>query len=308
MRLGVLDVGSNTVHLLVVDARPGGAPSAAASHKWPLRLAEHLDADGAIDDEAVGLLADTLTECRVRADDAGCAELLTFVTSAVREAVNGEQVLAQVRQRSGVSLEVMSGRDEARVTFLAARRWFGWSAGKLAVFDIGGGSLEIAGGPDEDPDVALSVPLGAGRMYREFGDDLAAMRRHARITLGAVIGDLSRHGPFDRAVGTSKTFRALGRITGAAPRSEGPFVTRRLERHDLQQWMPKLAEMEISDRAKLPGVSLDRAPQILAGAVVAESVMDLFGVNQLILCPWALREGVLLRHMDHLTNGSGRHD
>ncbi len=120
-----------------------------------------------------------------------------------------------------MELRVLSGgTEEARATFLAARRWYGWSAGTLAVFDIGGGSLEIAVGRDEEPEIALSVPVGAGRMTRRFGsDNVSEMRRYVRAEIGAVIGgDVLRRGPpFDKAVGTSKTFRTLGRITGTAP-------------------------------------------------------------------------------------------
>ena len=107
------------------------------------------------------------------------------MTSAIREAGNGIEVLKRVRAETGVELHVTSGEDEARLTFLAVRRWFGWSAGRLLVLDIGGGSLELAAGMDEDPDVALSLPLGAGRMTRRFlpeaasggRPDLAALRK-----------------------------------------------------------------------------------------------------------------------------------
>src|SRR5205807_5490293 len=101
------------------------------------------------------------------AEAQGCDELLAMVTSAIREATNGLEVLARIRERTGVDLQVLSGAEEARLTFLAVRRWFGWSAGRLLSLDIGGGSLEIAAGEDEDPDVALSLPLGSGRLTRE---------------------------------------------------------------------------------------------------------------------------------------------
>src|SRR3712207_8544376 len=87
----------------------------------------------------------------------------TLFRSAIREARNGMEVLDRVRRQTGVTLQVTSGEEEARLTFLAVRRWYGWSAGRLLVLDIGGGSLELASGTDEDPEVALSVPLGAGR-------------------------------------------------------------------------------------------------------------------------------------------------
>ena len=134
---------------------------------------------------------------------------------------------ARARQPStaGVNLAVLSGEDEARLTFLAVRRWFGWSAGRLAVFDIGGGSLEIAGGTDEAPDVAWSLPLGAARLARTwFGGDrppttrrCADLRRQIRADIARDAGHLLRPGVPDRAAATSKTFRSLARICGAAP-------------------------------------------------------------------------------------------
>ena len=102
------------------------------------------------------------------AEDKGCEEMIGFATSAVRDAVNSHEVLAHVSRVAGVDLAVLSGEDEARLTFLAVRRWFGWSSGRLLVFDIGGGSLEIATGQDENPDVVQSLPLGAGRLTRDL--------------------------------------------------------------------------------------------------------------------------------------------
>ena len=300
MRLGVLDVGSNTVHLLVMDARPGGAPVPAAAHKLELRLAELLDPDGSLSAAGTASLVDMVGQCAQVAEDTGCAELLAFVTSALREASNGAEVIDEVATTTGVRLQVLSGADEARQTFLAARRWFGWSAGTLAVFDIGGGSLEIAAGRDEDPQAAVSVPVGAGRMHRRFGSDLVAMRRHVRTEIGAVIGEVLRCAPFDRAVATSKTFRSLARIAGAAPSAEGPYVARRLTRSDLSGSLVRLTEMPAARRTALPGVSAGRAPQLLAGAVVAEAVMDLAKQESLDVCPWALREGIILHALDRL--------
>ncbi|MDO5498162.1 MAG: Ppx/GppA family phosphatase [Propionibacteriaceae bacterium] len=301
MRLGVLDIGSNTVHLLVVDARVGGAPSPAASHKRELRLAEHLADDGTMTRQGIDQLIAMVESSRVFAEDSGCAKVLPFVTSALREAVNCDEVIAECRAATGVELRVLSGTDEARATFLAARRWFGWSAGTLSVFDIGGGSVEVATGRDEEPEVALSVPVGAVRMAREFGPkDVAGIRRYARAEIGSVIGDVLRRGPYDRAVATSKTFKMLGRLTGAAPSGEGIYVRRVLSKQRLSDAIAKIVDMPIEKRSELAGVSAGRAPQLLAGAVVAESVMDLAGVSELELCPWALREGIILNYLDHL--------
>ncbi|MFI9586474.1 Ppx/GppA family phosphatase [Streptomyces sp. NPDC052236] len=307
MRLGVLDVGSNTVHLLAVDAHPGARPLPAHSHKAELRLAELLDADGAIGPEGVDRLIDVITKALQAAEDKGCEEVLPFATSAVREASNADLVLARVRTETGIDLAVLTGEEEARLTFLAARRWFGWSAGKLLVLDIGGGSLEIAFGMDEEPDAAVSLPLGAGRLTAMLpGDppdpqDVKALRRHVRAQIARTVGEFSRFGKPDHIVATSKTFKQLARIAGAARSAEGLYVQRDLSRKSLEEWVPKLAAMTVEQRAELPGVSEGRARQVLAGALVAEAAMDLFDAAELEVCPWALREGVILRRLDHLT-------
>ncbi|WP_031511436.1 Ppx/GppA phosphatase family protein [Streptomyces megasporus] len=308
MRLGVLDVGSNTVHLLVVDAHPGARPLPAYSHKAELRLAELLDSDGAIRPDGVEKLAATVREALEIAEDKGVEDLLPFATSAVRDAANADRVLAHVAAETGVELRVLSGEDEARLTFLAARRWFGWSAGRLLVIDIGGGSLEIAYGIDEKPDTAVSLPLGAGRLTSAWlpGDppdpaDVRALRRHVRHEIAKVVGDFSRLSAPDHVVATSKTFKQLVRLAGAPRSGEGAFVQRELNRAALEEWVPKLAGMSAAERAGLPGVSESRARQLLAGAMVAEGAMDLFGVERVEICPWALREGVILRRLDALS-------
>jgi exopolyphosphatase/guanosine-5'-triphosphate,3'-diphosphate pyrophosphatase len=306
-RLGVLDVGSNTVHLLVVDAQRGGHPMPAASVKSELHLAELLDASGSITELGGRRLLDTVVRAREAAESYGVQDLVAFATSAIREAANGEELLAAVRVETGVDLQVLPGRDEARLTFLAVRRWFGWSAGRLLVLDIGGGSLECAAGRDEVPDVAVSLPLGAGRLHRDWlaradpprRPDLKALRAYVAAQLERM-PDL---GSADHHVATSKTFRSLARIAGAAPYSLGPRVPRHLRAEDMEDMVGRLAKMSAAERTRLPGVAAGRAPQLVAGAVVALAVMRRLGVEQLEICPWALREGVILRRLDWLAEG-----
>lgn len=303
MRMGVLDIGSNTGHLLVVDAFRGGPPVPAHTYKEVLRLAEHLDADHAVTPEGVSRLVKYVVEAKAEAEDKGCKTILAFATSAVRDAINADEVIAAVNRTSGLELQVLAGDDEARLTFLAVRRWFGWSAGRLGVFDIGGGSLELAAGPDETPDVAQSLPLGAGRLTRDWmqaGRTTSELRLHVRSAIADDAGAILRGGSFDRAVATSKTFRSLGRICGAASSSEGQYVRRVLRKQDLSPLVEQLTTMSPEEIAGLPGVSPDRAHQIQAGAIVAEATMDLFDLTELEICPWALREGLLLEHLDGL--------
>ncbi|MCB0893880.1 MAG: Ppx/GppA family phosphatase [Nocardioides sp.] len=310
MRLGVLDIGSNTGHLLVVDAHRGAAPLPAYSYKQPLRLAEHLDEAGAVAPAGVDALSGFTAQALRVAEDKGSEDMLAFATSAVRDAVNSEAVLAEVRQRTGQDIAVLSGEDEARLTFLAVRRWFGWSAGRLSVFDIGGGSLEIAGGSDEEPDVAWSLPLGAARLARQHfaggkpdEETVRGLRRQIRADIARDAGRLLRAGTPDHAAATSKTFRSLARICGAAPSADGPLVPRSLPLDTLTQWIPKLVAMTPAELADLPGVSPSRSHQVVPGALVAEAVMDIFELPALEICPWALREGVILERLDQITAG-----
>jgi exopolyphosphatase/guanosine-5'-triphosphate,3'-diphosphate pyrophosphatase len=306
MRLGVLDVGSNTVHLLVVDAHLGAHPWPAHSEKAVLRLAEQIKPDGRLSHEGADALVAAVKAARRSAERLETDDLLAFATSAVRDATNGAEVLARVRREAGVELRVLSGEGEARMTFLAVRRWFGWSAGRLLVLDIGGGSLELAAGIDEEPDTALSVPLGAGRLTRERlhadppkSADVDALIEYVEKTLDKPAKAVM-NGGWDHPVATSKTFRTLARLAGAAPSSKGPLVRRTLTVTGLHQVRNFIQYIPSGKLAEMDGVSASRSRQLLAGAIVAEATMRRLGIDAVELCPWALREGVILRRLDIL--------
>jgi exopolyphosphatase / guanosine-5'-triphosphate,3'-diphosphate pyrophosphatase len=307
MRLGVLDVGSNTVHLLVVDAHRGAEPTPQLSRKSMLRLAEHIDKHGDLALEGADALVGATLGASRQAVELGCDEVIAFATSAVRDAGNSAEVLERVADEAGVELAVLSGDEEARLTFLAVRRWFGWSAGRLICLDIGGGSLELATGADEEPEATVSVALGAGRLTREWFDGdppsksaLGKLRDHIEAELTEPLKALLEGGRPDRVVATSKTFRTLARLAGAAPSSAGPRTPRVLNRDGLKQVTAFISRMSSSDLAELDGVSPGRAHQVLAGALVCGAAMDALGVAEVELCPWALREGVILRRLDQL--------
>ncbi|MDP9694748.1 UNVERIFIED_ORG: exopolyphosphatase/guanosine-5'-triphosphate,3'-diphosphate pyrophosphatase [Arthrobacter globiformis] len=307
MRLGVLDIGSNTVHLLLVDAHPGAQPVPFASHKRPLSLVQYLDEDGNITDAGQHELAEFVLEAwefaaRHKADD-----LLAFCTSAIREATNGPAVLARVKHETTVTLQELTGSEEASMTFFAVRRWYGWGAGTVLNFDIGGGSFEMALGQDELPELATSVPLGASRLTRDWlhedppsAKSVKELRRYIRATLKPVVRNFNEVGRANVLAGTSKTFRSLARIAGAAPSAAGPYVKRDLNRTDLGIWAQRISAMKTEDRLHLPGVSEARANQLLAGALVAEAALELFEYKKIKICPWALREGLILRRLDQL--------
>jgi exopolyphosphatase/guanosine-5'-triphosphate,3'-diphosphate pyrophosphatase len=311
MRLGVLDVGSNTVHLLVVDAHRGAHPTPMHDDRWAVRLAEHVGPDDLLSRAGEKALLESVEDACRQAEKQGCDDFMALATSAIREARNGQDVLDRIRRTTGVELQVLTGEDEARLTFLAVRRWFGWSAGRLLVLDIGGGSLELAVGMDELPDVALSLPLGAGRMTRRFLPDalsggrpdlaaLDALEQHATTLLEPAVARLQAAGPPDLVAATSKTFRTLARLGGAAPSSAGIRTPRELSLTGLDQLVRFVSRIESGALAELPGVSANRAHQVPAGATVAAASMRLLDVPFVRICPWALREGVILRRLDSL--------
>jgi exopolyphosphatase/guanosine-5'-triphosphate,3'-diphosphate pyrophosphatase len=305
MRLGVLDVGSNTIHLQVMDAHPGARPTPTTNYKVELRLTEYLDVSGAISAGGIQLLNDAIEEAVAHARVNETDEILAFATSALREANNGAQIIADINKKHEIDLQVLNGDDEASMTFLAVRRWLGWSAGKLLVLDIGGGSLEIASGIDENPEATISLPLGAARLTREFlnGDPystkgIKGLEKYAEEVLKDSMPNSLRSHDADHFVATSKTFRTLARICAQWYGDNPKFI----ERKSLNSAMPRLIEMTNKSRAELPGVSANRAQQIVAGGIVALAVMDRLDVDEAEICPWALREGILLRRLDWLSD------
>ena len=305
MRLGVLDVGSNTIHLQVMDAHPGARPTPTTNYKVELRLTEYLDISGAISAGGIQLLNDAIAEAVAHARVNETDEILAFATSALREANNGAQIITDINKKYEIDLQVLNGDDEASMTFLAVRRWLGWSAGKLLVLDIGGGSLEIASGIDENPDATISFPLGAARLTREFlsGDPYSSkgiknLENYAEEVLRDSMPNALKSHDADHFVATSKTFRTLARICAQWYGDNPKFI----ERKSLNSAMPRLIEMNNKSRAELPGVSANRAQQIVAGGIVALAVMDRLDVDEAEICPWALREGILLRRLDWLSD------
>jgi exopolyphosphatase/guanosine-5'-triphosphate,3'-diphosphate pyrophosphatase len=318
MRIGVLDVGSNSAHLKVTDLGAGVPPASVTTVKRPTQLAGAINADGEVEQGAIERLVVSVGEAVRAAAEHGVEELVTFATSAVRDATNQQEIVARVAAATGVRLGFLSGRDEARLTFLAARAWYGWSAGRLLLADIGGGSLEIAHGEGQEPALALSLPLGAGRLTRAHlpGDppsrkDVKRLRRRVYRQLSEasaqVLPGLVGERPV-RPVATSKTFTQLARLTGAPKRKAGPYARRVLELERLREQIPVLAAKRASARAKLPGVSRPRAPQILAGAIVAEALMTTLEIDRVDICPWALREGVIVRRLQAMSDPAAADD
>ena len=212
-----------------------------------------------------------------------------------------------------MDLQVLTGEDEARLTFLAVRRWFGWSAGRLLVLDIGGGSLELASGIDEDPEVALSLPLGAGRMTRRFlpaardggRPDLAALDRARRARARTCCARRPRScATRGRPTWWRRRARRSARWPGSpAPRPTRPACGRRgsCRSSRLDQLVGFVSRIESVGAGRAAAACRPTArTRFPAGAVVAAATMRALDVPCVRICPWALREGVILRRLDSL--------
>ncbi|MER7279325.1 hypothetical protein ABT369_33285 [Dactylosporangium sp. NPDC000244] len=297
MLLAVLDVGSNSAHLQIVQARRGRPPQLVYRLKAPTRLAEEVRADGALSPDGVERVVDAVS-CTVEAYRRHAAtDLIPLATATIRDATNNAEIRRRVREATGVELRSLSGEDEARVTFEAVRRLHAADDG-LWLLDIGGMSMEIAAGAGAEPDLAVSLPMGAGLLTRRFlpehparRDAVERVRRHVRSLVKPVARELGRLPRPRRVVGTSKTFKQLACLTGDPER---------LDRRALRRWVPRLRSMTPPERAELPGVAAARARQLLAGAVTAVTVMEALDLRTLDVCPWALREGLLLRRYAEL--------
>jgi exopolyphosphatase/guanosine-5'-triphosphate,3'-diphosphate pyrophosphatase len=301
MRLGVLDIGSNTVHLQVVDTHPGARPNPTYNYKEELRLTEYLQRDNTISQGGIDALRGAVSRALDHAKSVKVEEFLPFATSALRESANGDSILSSINKELAIDIQVLSGEEEAKLTFLAARRWFGWSSGRLLVIDIGGGSLEIAVGTDEAPEVAVSLPLGAARLTQNHlsGDPYSSksinvLREHIEEQLDSILPALVHHQDTDRAIATSKTLRTIARLCGDWFDGNG----KNIKIDAIRKICNRLGDMTLEERTRLPGVSANRARQIVAGAYVTESVMRNLDLRELEICPWALREGVVLKWMD----------
>ncbi|MFF7884770.1 Ppx/GppA phosphatase family protein [Streptomyces sp. NPDC020794] len=307
---GVLDVGCHSALLTVVRSRPGHVMEPVFSHKVRLRLHETLDRKGRLDDAGVESVERAVAQAIASDPRLRGTDMFAFATSVIRDAPNRDEVIRRVARRTGTQLSVLDGEEEARLAYVAARQWVGPAAGRLLVLDVGGGTVEIASGTGDQPLSVHSLPLGARRITRDWmpggiapsKQGLTEIRRYLRRKLEAV-PDLPRAEPGTRVLACSKTFEQLARL--AAARGKAQRSQRKLALPQLRASVPVLAAANPARRAKLPGISRHRAEQSLAGALVAEALMEACEAKAVEICPWSTREGLLLEHLATLHDTPG---
>ncbi|MEU6555382.1 hypothetical protein ABZ915_34765 [Streptomyces sp. NPDC046915] len=305
---GVLDVGCHSALLTVARRRAGGVLEPVLSRKVRLGLHQALDRKGRLREPGVRSVQRAVAEAVAADPRLRVAEVFAFATSVIRDAPNCDEVIARVARATGVRLRVLPGEEEARLAYVAARQWVGSGAGPLLVLDIGGGTVEIASGTSDQPRTVCSLPLGARRVTREQFPGgttpskrrLGEVQRHLRRSLSAVPG-LPQAEPGGNVLACSKTFTQLARL--AAARTGTPRTPQRLTLPELRASIPLLADAGTARRGKLPGISPHRAEQSLAGALVAEALMEACGADSVTICPWSTREGLLLERLGTAPTG-----
>lgn len=306
MRIAALDLGSNSFHLLAVEAHPDGSFDTLVREKEMLRLGDRVARTGVIGGEGRERVLETMRRMAALIARVGVDEVVACATSAFREAQDSADVCDAIFDETGIAVEVISGRREARLIFSAVRRSVSLTDPPAVVVDLGGGSLEIAVGDARGVRWATSLHLGAGRLATTFltrdppdEADLRALRSHVEAVLAPALAEVASFEP-RMIVATSGTFcdlalHATARRVGTVPPTANQL---RVGRDALEDAHRALAGLRSADRAKLPGIETRRADQLPAGSVVLLAVLSMLDMDELVTGEWALREGIVLEAID----------
>lgn len=313
--LAAVDVGTNSVHLVVARTTVGGGFEVVTREKEMVRLGSGEDDMKLLSPDAIDRAVSALGRFRRIADSHG-APLRAVATSAVREAENRKVLLARARAEAGVDVEVVSGTEEARLIHLGILQALELFDRRILLCDIGGGSTELLVGERGDVIASTSVKLGAVRLTtRFFGGSrlhpsaVSSCRRHIRSTLAAFAKIAGRHG-FDVAVGSSGTTEQVLRLARGLAGDE-PLRSLNgaaLGRKQVRKVVEALIEVRRDGTTgTLPELDSKREDIILAGALVLEGVFETFGIKEMVLSEYALREGVFLDTVQRLEGGPHLH-
>ena len=299
MKLAAIDIGSNSIKLVVADAASADAFAVLAREKETVRLGHETLREGFLSPEAIARAAECVKRFRSIAEARGAERVLAVATASVRAASNASEFIDEVERRTGVRVEVLSGVEEARLIGLAAARGCCNPSASLVNVDIGGGSTEISLVRGGVPAALFSVRLGAVGLTERFissdppkAKELRALREEARGALERPARELHDTGR-QHVTGTSGTIIAIGvalRARDAKQKPSGAGVA--LSR--LERFNERMAGMTQAERRGVQGVSAQRAEIVVAGGQILEAVMRALSINYLRTCDWALREGVVI--------------
>src|SRR6266700_1621605 len=304
MRLATIDIGTNSVHMIVVQVRPDLSFEVIDREKEMVRLgAGGLDGR-ALTPEAMHTALQVLSKFRRLAESHKVDHVIAVATSATREAENGGEFLQTVTQQTGIRPRVISGTEEARLIHLAAIYGVSVSGDVAVVLDIGGGSVEVTRGAGAAIDLGRSFKLGVIRLTERFvksdpieSRDERKMTRHIDAEIGKYLDQISRAG-FDRVIGTSGTIMSLGAVAAASDGASGaPLRNRRISAKLLRRVRKDVTSLDLEQRLRVPGLEPRRADLAVAGSMLVDEILRRLGAAELTLCDLSLREGLVLDYI-----------
>jgi len=305
MKIAAIDLGSNSIHMIIVEVNATGAFRVVDRETEMVRLGSETLTTGLLPEVSMARALSILKAFRRLAGIHGVEKILAVATSAVREARNGEDFLDRVGRKAGIYPLAIPGEEEARLIYLAALHSIHLGRRRALVADIGGGSLELAVGRGEEIEAAFSEKLGVLRMTEKFvtsdpisSRDEKRLVKHTEKTLEGDLRRIRRKG-LDLVVGTSGTILAVGRLareqeTGQRPDSLHHVTVSAEAIHAVRR---RLCRLDLRTRLKVPGLDRRRADVIVAGAIVLDTLLRRLAAPSIILSEWALREGILLEYI-----------
>jgi exopolyphosphatase / guanosine-5'-triphosphate,3'-diphosphate pyrophosphatase len=311
MRLAAIDVGSNSVHLLIGDITPEGHLEVIDRVKEMVRLGRRTFTTGLLSQDSMDLAVRVLAHFQRLVDIRQVDRMRAVATSAIREANNRDQFIARIRHETGIQVEVISGREEAQLVYRAAQHALGLENGPHLLVDLGGGSLELVLVQDQRPLWMKSAKLGAGRMAEGFllsdpptRAQCRQLESHFEQEIGEEMQAASRAGVV-RAIGTSGTINTLVAMARAARGEElGTLHGSSASAAEIARLCRKVTGASAATRMTLPGVDAKRIDQVHAAAMLADFVLQRSGANELVACGWAIREGMLLELAEAANRGA----
>jgi exopolyphosphatase/guanosine-5'-triphosphate,3'-diphosphate pyrophosphatase len=304
MRIAAIDLGSNSLHMVLVDTDQAGAFRVIGREKEMVRLGERSLSRGRLTAAAMKRALDVLRKYKRLAESGSADKVLAVATSAVREARNGEEFLETIGRELDIWPRAISGDEEARLIYLAALHSIHLEGRRALVVDIGGGSVELALGRGDALELRVSEKIGVLRLSEDYvKTDPLSTRNETRLVkhldeaLKPHVEHIRAVG-FDTVVGTSGTVLALGALAlesgGKSPDTLHHATVPAADVHALRK---RISAMGLKARLKIPGLDESRADIIVPGAILLDTLLERLGARELVLCEWALREGVLLDYI-----------
>ena len=305
MRIAAIDIGTNSVHVIIVQVRPDRSFEIIDREKEMVRLGSGGLGGRSLTEPAMLASLQALGKFTRLAESHDVDEIVAAATSAVREADNGREFLGAIRQRTGIQVRVISGTEEARLIHRAAVYGVDVSGGAAVVIDIGGGSVELTQGAGARAHVAQSLKLGVIRLTEQFVRSDPLSRRderqlvaHVTETIAPTVEKIVARG-FDRVIGTSGTILSLGALAVGEGRAVGSddLRSRRVSVKQIRRLRREIAALDLAGRLRLPGLDPQRADLAVTGSILLDTILRQIGAVELTLCDLALREGLALDYL-----------